>query len=284
MTTHKNPVTHTTLAKIIGNYDALLIDAFGVLVRGDGLLPGALDFMAHLHKTAQPYLILTNDASRLPSQSNQWYQSLGLQIDTERIVTSGSLLTPHFTKHNLKGAPTIVLGPEGSQAYAKDAGAHIVAPDDDAAEVIAVCDDAGYPFLETIEATLSTLLRRTDGGKNTHLILPNPDLIYPRSATEVGLTSGAVALIFEEALKLRYPQRTDLPAFARLGKPHNPIFEAAVDKLRTRNVLMIGDQLQTDILGANNFGIDSALVTHGLTQWDERAHIRPTFLASTPLM
>ena len=50
------------------------------------------------------------------------------------------------------------------------------------------------------------------------LILPNPDLIYPRGEHSFGIAAGGVALLFEAALRRRYPGRDDL-AFVRLGKP-----------------------------------------------------------------
>lgn len=276
------PIPQRALETLIDRYDALLIDAYGVLVRSDGLLPGAKALMAHLHELQKPYLVLTNDASRQVSQSVAWYTELGMPLPAERIVTSGSLLINHYKSHDLIGAPTILLGPEGSQEYGRQAGAELVSPDDDAARVFVVCDDAGYDFLPIVEAALSTLLRVIDAGHTPTLILPNPDLIYPRGPGQVGLTSGAVALIFEAALELRYPERDDLH-FVRLGKPFSPIYQAAVDKLGTRRLLMIGDQLRTDILGANHFGIDSALVDTGVTRWNEAATIRPTFRLRSPL-
>ncbi len=53
---------------------------------------------------------------------------------------------------------------------------------------------------------------------------------------------------------------------AKLGKPYSPIFAAAVQRAGTENVIMIGDQLETDILGANNESIDSAVVTTGINR------------------
>jgi ribonucleotide monophosphatase NagD (HAD superfamily) len=51
--------------------------------------------------------------------------------------------------------------------------------------------------------------------------------------------------------------------FVSLGKPHPAIFEEAVRRAGTRHMVMIGDRLETDIRGANDFGIASALVTAG---------------------
>ncbi len=255
----------TTIDTLIDRYEALLIDAFGVLLTSEGLLPGAAALVNRLNALGKPWVILTNDASRPPETSLSWYLDLGLDVRPDQIVSSGSLLVPHFARLGLVGAPTICLGPEGSRRYVERAGGALVDFDDDSAEVVVAGDDAGFPFLEGVEATLSTLCRRADAGLTTHLVLPNPDLIYPRGPGRFGLTSGSIALLLEAALELRYPDRPEL-RFERLGKPHAPIYQAAVERVGTRDALMIGDQLHTDILGAAAFGLDSALVATGLAR------------------
>jgi ribonucleotide monophosphatase NagD (HAD superfamily) len=82
--------------------------------------------------------------------------------------------------------------------------------------------------------------------------------------------------MFEEALAARYPRRDDL-RFVRLGKPHPAIFEEALRRSGTRDMVMLGDQLETDIRGARDFGLDSALVEGGVTASTDTAGIRPTW-------
>ena len=75
-----------------------------------------------------------------------------------------------------------------------------------------------------------------------------------------------MALVLETALKLRYPHRNDLVS-TRLGKPYHPIFQEAYMRSKTRNMVMIGDQLAYDIRGAKNFGIAGVLIGTGITPW-----------------
>ena len=126
---------------------------------------------------------------------------------------------------------------------------------------------------------MSLLFRRFDKGQHTHMVVANPDLIYQKNEQDYGLTGGSIALLLEHALQLRYLHNNH--QFVRLGKPHAPIFEKACQRLNSRNVLMIGDQLRTDILGANTFGIDSALIATGLVQLEGQnvpQEWTPTFL------
>ncbi len=266
------------LAELADRYDALLIDAYGVLVDGSGAIAGAPEAVRDLNTRKKTWLVLTNDASRYPETSVARYTRFGLDVRADQIVTSGSLLAPYFEEMGLRGLPTVVLGPEDSHRYAREAGADIIPAGGDA-QVLVVGDDAGFPFLETVEAVLSALFRRLDDGQPVHLVLPNPDLIYPKGGGEFGLTAGSIALIVEEALSQRYPDRGDL-RFARLGKPFPPIYEAAMARLGTRNVCMVGDQLATDVAGALRVGIDAALVSGGVGRYTPGAALVPTYLVT----
>lgn len=257
------PTIH--IPEMLERYDALLIDAYGVLVHRDGSFPGAAAFIEHLHATNKPYCVLTNDASRNSETAARSYKRKGVELPAEAVITSGSLIGSYIQDNGLQGAPCLVMGTDDSRAFVTQAGGRVVEGwDSDDVEAVIVCDDAGYPFLETVEATISMLFRRLDAGKSTHLVVANPDLIYQKNEREVGITGGSIALLIEHALQLRY--MSEQHTFVRLGKPHSPIFEQAVKKLQTRNVLMIGDQVRTDIQGANNFGIDSALIATGVVQ------------------
>jgi HAD superfamily hydrolase (TIGR01450 family) len=251
-----------TVDKLMAKYPVLLLDAYGVLVHATGALPGAVQFIDTLNRHQKPYYILTNDASKLPASSAELFLGFGLAIKADKIITSGSLLKDYFTRHQLKEKPCAVLGPEDSTRYVELAGGIVVDPADPF-EVLVIGDESGYPFLETVDRVLSGLFNHFDDDAHVHLLLPNPDLIYPKAGNGFGIASGSIALILEAALQRRYPFRPEL-RFVRLGKPHAAIFEEALERSGTRDMVMIGDQLETDVRGAVEFGIDSALVGTGI--------------------
>ena len=155
--------------------------------------------------------------------------------------------------------------------------------DETDADALVICDEAGYPFLEYLDFALSLVYRKMERNEPIHLILPNPDFIYPKSPGRYGLTAGSLALIIENALRHRYLNR-EIPEFVRLGKPHRPIFEEAFRRSGTTDMIMVGDQLQTDILGGNCFGLDTALVATGISRWAETGDsgdIKPDYLLSS---
>lgn len=261
---------HVKLADVLDRYDAVLLDAFGVLVDGTSALRGAAELVAELGRRQMPHLVVTNDASRLPSTASERFRRFGLDIAEADVLTSGQLIGPYIAERGLVGARCLVLGTDDSRRYVSDAGGVVcpIAPDADV-DLVAVCDDEDYPFLEGLNAGVSVLFRALDAGRAIHLCLPNPDLLFPAGGGRFGFTAGAVALLFEAAMARRYaPRRIE---FDRLGKPHRPLFDAAARRLGTRKILMIGDQLETDIAGARRAGLDAALLLTGVSRWEAGA-------------
>jgi HAD superfamily hydrolase (TIGR01459 family) len=273
----------TTFGPLIDRYEVFFLDAYGVLVRSSGALPGAAAFLDRLRAAGRTFFILSNDASRSVDTSLARYRGFGLGLEREQIVTSGLLLRDHYAALQLAGAPTIVLGTSDSRQYVRDAGGEPVAADDDSAAVVVVADDDGYDFLETVNQVVTVLFHRLDRGLTTHLVLPNPDLLFPRGPGAYGVTSGAIAVMLEGVLRLRDPSGT--LRFVPLGKPYAPMYAAGLARSPTqdrRRIVMVGDQLVTDIRGAADFGLDSIFVESGVGRLaDAAAHgVRPTWVVA----
>ena len=274
--------TPITIDALLDRYDGLLIDAYGVLVDARGLLPGAAALLAELARRSTPFAIVTNDASRSPATYAARFAGYGVAVAPERIVTSGSLLPGYFRDRGLAGARTCVLGTADSVAYVRQGGGVPIDPAPGMElDVLAVCDDAGTPFLDGIELAFSAVVRAVHAGRAPALVLPNPDLVYPKGGDEYGFTAGAMALLIEAALARRFPDQ-DL-RFDRLGKPAPHLFAEAQRRLGLTRAVMIGDQLETDIAGARAAGIDAALLA-GVSRWtgkDRAPGVAPTYLLAT---
>jgi HAD superfamily hydrolase (TIGR01450 family) len=270
-----------TIRELLDRYSGVLLDVFGVLLDASGALPGARDLLLELERRGTPYAIVTNDASRSKATYAQKFAALDLPAGPDRFVTSGSLLPEYLKSRGLTGARVCVLGTADSVAYALAGGAHPVKL---AAgieiDALAVCDDAGYDFLPSIEHALSAVVRAVDEGRRPALVLPNPDLVYPKGKGELGFTAGAIALLIEAALARRFPGAELV--FDQLGKPQPHLFIAAADKLGVpvTELVMIGDQIETDIAGARAAGMDSALLA-GVSRWTPASPVAPTWLLGT---
>jgi HAD superfamily hydrolase (TIGR01450 family) len=267
-----------SINELIERYDAILFDAYGVLVHSEGALPGASETISTLNSTRKPYAIVTNDASKLPDTAAKRYQDFGLDISPDRILSSGMLLRDYFVRHGLRGANCTVLGTDGSRHFVEQAGGKIVSATE-TCDVLVIGDENGFPFVETVDAALSSLFQAIDKDRTVRLVVPNPDLIFPHGRGGFGIAAGSVALIFEAALRRRYPDREDL-VFDRLGKPQPDLYTSAIRMLESRNAVMIGDQLETDIAGAVSSGIDSVLIATGVSQVEKSVTtngVRPTY-------
>jgi len=273
----KTAPSPTSIKMLIECYDALLIDAYGVLVTGRGPLQGAAPFIELLRSQQKSFSIVTNDASRLPETCAQRYQSLGIHIEAHEVLTSGSMITEIFQEEGLEGTKTMVLGTEDTRTYVTAGGGKLLELRPDAEpDAVVVADEGGYNFLQSVEAVLSALCKAIDTGKSPKLYVANPDIIYPKREGEFGYTGGAVALLLEAGLNRRYPGRDN--RFTGLGKPYSPIFNAAKNRHPNGKLVMVGDQLDTDILGANNAGIDSVLMLSGVAPSSYESGPQPTYV------
>jgi HAD superfamily hydrolase (TIGR01450 family) len=258
----------TTVRELLGRYDGTLLDVYGVLMDARGPLPGAAELLAAL--AGRPYAIVTNDASRSPTTYAARFASHGITVPADRFVTSGSLLAGYAP---IRDQRTCVLGTDDSRAYAAAGGARLVSLGDDL-DALAVCDDAGFDFLPGIETALNAVIRAVEAGRRPALVLPNPDLVYPKGGGELGFTAGAIALLIEAALARRFPSHK--LRFDHLGKPEPHLFVEAARRLALPpdRLVMIGDQLETDVAGARAAGVATALLA-GVTRWEHVRHAAP---------
>ncbi|NWG76318.1 MAG: HAD-IA family hydrolase [Rubrivivax sp.] len=266
-----------SISLLVERYAVLLLDAYGVLVHSTGVLSGGPELIERLTRQGKPYFILTNDASRLPATAARRFQAFGLAIPEERIITSGQLLREYFADNGLVDARCVVLGPAESRQYVAEAGGRLVSASE-GFDVLVIADEVGFPFFETVNAAVTSIFQALDREEDVRLVLPNPDVFYPVAEHGFGVTSGGVAAMIEAAIHARYPHRKDL-RFTRLGKPEPPIFAEALRRSGTRDMVMVGDQLETDIRGARAFGLDAAWVSRGSLRALEAlpADLRPTY-------
>jgi len=257
-----------TFAELRTNHQAILFDAYGVLVDASGARPGAAAAIATLRRAGQPFLVVTNDASRSAQSAATRLSRLGIDVGAEHIMSSGMMIAPAIREMNRDGLRVVVVGPADSAAYAREAGVHVVLPTiEDPADVVVLADESGYDTLTTMNSVLSMIIAAVRNGKTPHLLLANPDLIYPAGAASFGFTAGALALMLERGLSLVLGDRA--PVFEILGKPSPRIFTEAIARVGISDAVMIGDQLHTDIAGALSVGMASALLLGGVS--DARA-------------
>ncbi|MDP6960175.1 MAG: HAD-IA family hydrolase [Dehalococcoidia bacterium] len=258
--------SYIDIEAIFDHYDAVFIDAYGVLVDGIDALPNAEQFVNIMNASAMNYFIVTNDASKSIESLSNNFQSQGMRIPVERIVNSGSLISGYYRDEGLVGRPTLVLGTKDSRTYVSGSCAKILSLDSNSEpDVILFTHSSPYDWESTLKHLLNLVSKRFKQKKPVRMVLPNTDFIYQDGKADFGMGAAAFVETLEEAL-MRLHGKHEVLRAAKLGKPHPPIFTEAIRRAGSNNVIMIGDQLETDILGANNVGLDSAVVTTGINK------------------
>jgi HAD superfamily hydrolase (TIGR01459 family) len=273
----------TTIEALLDQYSVFLLDMFGVLLNEAGPLPGAVDLLAFLQANRREYLIVSNGCRHLPDVYTQIYQRQGLSIPPERILSSSVMIREWVQARGLEGASAWVVGADSCKEVARQSGLVVVEPSTKGLQIIILADQSGIHTLADLEAVLTGICAAIDRDEVPYLLLPNPDMIYPVRAGVFGFTAGALAVVLEKALAVRYPGASW--TFEGLGKPDPGIFlkAKALIPAATEAYLMLGDQLVTDIKGALNVGMDSALLITGVVDLKGAAYwpYQPTYILST---
>ena len=245
-------------------HEALLFDAYGVLVDSSGARPGAAAAIATLRRAGQPFLVVTNDASRSANRAATRLSGLGIEVEPKHILSSGMMIAPALREMARNDLRVVVIGTPDSEQYARDAGVEVVeASTSQPADVLVIADEGGPETISLMDDVLSMVIASVRAGTPPRLLLANPDLIYPTGPDSFGFTAGALALMLEHSLELVLGDRA--PKFEALGKPSSRIFTEALERVGVKDAVMIGDQLHTDIAGAHSVGMASALLMGGVS-------------------
>ena len=242
-----------------------LIDMDGVLYRGSTLIPGSDRFIAELLKRDIPFRFLTNNSQRTRLDVVTKLARLGIEVEEEHIFTC-AMATARFLAQQKPSATAFVIGEGGLLTALHQNGIAIVDHEPDYVVV-----GEGRTFnLELVEAAVQMIVR---GAK---LIATNPDPNCPMHNGGIRPGCGALVATLEVA--------TGVKAFS-VGKP-SPIMMRAARKeigLMTDQTTMIGDTMETDILGAVQLGFHSVLVLSGGAKREDlnRYAYRPDLVISS---
>jgi NagD protein len=223
-----------------------LIDMDGVIYRGTHLIPGADRFIHKLREADVPFLFLTNNSQRTRRDMATKLQRLGIAAEEKHVFTC-AMATARFLAQQKPGGTAFVIGEGGLLTALHNNGYAIVDKDPD---YVVVGEGRTFNF-EIMEAALGMIL----GGAK--LVATNLD---PNCPTQGGLRPGcgAIVAMLESA--------SGAKAFSA-GKP-SPIMLRGARKelgLTTDQTVVIGDTMETDILGGVQLGFKTILVLSGGT-------------------
>ena len=91
-------ISKISIQKILKNYESILFDSYGVLYDGIKPIEGSKELINYLNKISFDYFVLTNDASITDEERSRVFIEQGLNIDSKKIISSGSLIFDFLDK------------------------------------------------------------------------------------------------------------------------------------------------------------------------------------------
>ncbi|NNJ07151.1 HAD-IIA family hydrolase [Streptomyces sp. PKU-MA01144] len=226
---------------------AVLIDIDGVLTVSFEPLPGAVAAMERLRERGVPLALVTNTTSRTRASVADALAGAGFPVTAGDILTAPAATAAYLAAH-FPGARCLLLN---SGDIAGDLeGVTVVGPEDGAPADVVVVGGAGpefgYPALNRAFAHLQRGARLVAMHRN----------LYWRTEAGLQLDSGAFLAGLEAAAGTEA---------VVLGKPSPAFFAAALDRLGAdpAGTLMVGDDIESDVLAAQRQGLTGVLVRTG---------------------
>jgi 4-nitrophenyl phosphatase len=253
---------------LLPRYKTILLDGDGVLWKANDPLPGLNAFFDFLHDQGIGWALLTNNNSRTAQAYVEKLARFGIAAGISSIFTSCTVTAEYLLDRFGPAARLHVVGMDGLITTLTEAGFKFTVgeqvPKGPVDAVVAGMD------LQINHEKIKIAMRLILGGAafiatNTDGSYPTPEGVNPGTGMVIGAlqaTSGVMPYV--------------------AGKPHPAIFQSALKRLGSDpgEALMVGDRLETDILGANLMGIPSAAVLTGVTSREEisRKDIKPGYI------
>ncbi|MDC6469688.1 TIGR01459 family HAD-type hydrolase [Candidatus Pelagibacter sp. Uisw_099_02] len=233
------------LRSIAGNYDIFYIDLWGVIHNGITLHKNAIKTLEEITKARKQYVLLTN-APRPNSSVNLFLEKMGMNKEIREKVYSSGEASLSYLKKNFLNQKFFHLGPP------RDFDLFLNFKKDKITEI----KESSYllctGLFEDQSDDLNYYKELFKEHINKKMICTNPDLVVDKGKKRE-LCAGSVALIFEK-------MGGEVIYF---GKPFPEVYNQSIDN-KNKKILSIGDNLNTDIKGANLLNYDSLLISNGI--------------------
>jgi HAD superfamily hydrolase (TIGR01450 family) len=235
------------MGKAMTAIEGVVLDLDGTLVRGEGLVPGALDGWRTLRSAGVAVLVFSNNPTRHPADQVERLESLGIDVDVEEVLTS-AIVTADYLAGARPDDAVFAVGSPVLRETLLDRGV-TVTDDPDAGTVVVGSYDRDFDYDRLTESLWALEDADVFLGTDPDRTVPTEDRPVPGSGAIVAAMAG---------VSERDPD-------AMLGKPSAVARRAALDRLGTdpERTLVVGDRLETDVALAGT-AMQSALVLTGI--------------------
>jgi len=241
----------------LSNIKGLILDMDGVLWRENAPIIDLPATFAAIHQRNLKVVLATNNSTKTPAAYQSHLRSFGVELEQWQILTSSLAVADLLHRRFPAGGPIYIIGESGLQQALLEQG-FFISEQNPLAVVAGIDRKISFEKLK-----IATLLIRS----GVPFYGTNPDRTFP---TPEGLIPGAGAIL--AALETATDQQ---PIIA--GKPHPALLEVSLERLGTlpEETLMVGDRIETDILGGQNAGCKTALVLSGVSTRTQAMQIQP---------
>ena len=233
------------LSSIVHNYDLLYIDLWGVIHNGIELYESAINTLKELKKNNKDFVLLTN-APRPNETVRNFLSKMGMLEELRNHVFTSGEAALNYLKKSYSSKKFFHIGPprdfELFNPFKKNKSSELANSD------YLLCTG----LFDEHEKDLNFYKDLLEMHTYKKMICTNPDLIVDRGNVRE-LCAGSVAMVFEK-------MGGEVIYF---GKPYAEVYNQSIDNLE-KKILAIGDNLNTDIKGANLLNYDSLLISNGI--------------------
>jgi 4-nitrophenyl phosphatase len=230
----------------------LMIDLDGVVYMGHEPIAGAAGFLGEARRRGLPFLLVTNNSTTSPELVAQRLSGMHIDVEPHEILTSAQAAVAYVRAHSEGKTRVRVIGEAGLRQAAEAEGLEVFEDGEAHVDWVVAGLDRAFDYHKLTAATRDIL-----GG--ARFVATNADALLPVEGGNVLPGAGSIVGAIQIA--------TAVDPIV-VGKPEPGLFEHGLRRLgdmQPGEVAMIGDRLDTDVVGARRAGLRSVLVLSGVT-------------------
>lgn len=249
------PILLPGFRAIATQYDAFILDLWGVIHDGAAAFPHSAETLRHLRALGRKTILLSNAPRRAHVLVAQM-EGFGIPRDLyDAVMSSGEAVRTELIERRdpffaALGTRCYHLGPERDRSVFEGVEVDIV---DSLAEADFIVNTGPLSFDDTVEDYEDLLVAARK--RDLPMVCANPDHVVIRQGKRI-VCAGAIAA--------RYAAIGG--AVAQRGKPDAAIYKLCAETLGVSpwRIAVVGDALETDVAGATAAGMTSIWVTGGI--------------------
>lgn len=234
----------------------LLIDLDGVMYTGREPIAGSGGFLSEARRRGLPFLLVTNNSTASPELVAERLRGMGMDVVADEILTSAQAATGYIRRLSGAGARVRLIGEAGLREAALAEGLCVVDDGEVDVDWLVAGLDRDFSYEKLTTATRAIL-------SGARFLATNADALLPIEGGQVIPGAGSIIADIQTA--------TAVPPIV-VGKPEPGLFEhglARLGGLRPQEAVMIGDRLDTDVVGGRRAGLRTILALSGVTTMAE---------------